>query len=214
MCPLRAPDRLSTLETTFLERLNPESLWKRIQDEGEVKFPADRDGSAGCLIRLVGGHIWLVLFAGLLGVILVDWQKFGLDLTRLLPEIGTLIALALMRWHVFLTWNYQLVLRASGADIVAEEQLVRVRRKTIRLMHCLDAVPAGKGGVTISFKDGERVLIGKHLDLDYSKIVADFFKFMIAEIQPSSAQEPGKKLSEEGVNSNRADSESDSKLPE
>jgi hypothetical protein len=212
MSPLRDSDRLPTFEK-FLEGLKPERLWKRIQDGEELKFPPEL-GCVGCLTELVGWHIWLVLLGAGLGAIILDWQKFGLDWTRLLPELGALIFLALVAWHMFVVDKYQLVLRISGADIIAEERVVKVCKNTIRLKDCRDAVPASKGpahgsglglgGIIISSKNGEQLLIGKHLDSQYSVIVADFFKFIIGQMQSGSTEAISSKNSNEGLDTQKS----------
>jgi hypothetical protein len=181
MSPSRYSDRLST--NSEKERFQPEDLWKLIQDKGEVRFPPPQEDLTGCLAQVAGGHVWLVLLCALLGAIFLDWQRFGLDLIRLLPCLGALIMLALFRWQIFVIVNYKLVLMESGPDIIAEEHLVRVWRNTISPKDCDDAVPAPKGGIIICSKNGEKLLVGKYLSPRYSAIVADFFRFIIAEMK-------------------------------
>jgi len=186
---LYLPDYMSpSFEKACSERFKPETLWNRIQDGEEVKFPRDYDKRAGCLVGIIDRHIWLLMFVGALGFIIADWQQFGLDLRGLLSALVVLFLLGVFRWEMFVAANYQLVLRDSGADIVAEEHLVKVWKNTVRLKDCVDAVPAPKGGIIISSKNGERLLIGKHLNSQYSVIVADFFKFMIGQMQTASGE--------------------------
>jgi hypothetical protein len=180
-----------TFERTFSERFKPETLWNCIQDGGELKFPPDYEKRAGCLVGMIARHIWLLMFVGALGFIIADWQQFGLDLRGLLSALVVLFLLTLFRWEMFVAANYQLVLRVSGADIVAEERLVKVWKNTIRLKDWHDAVPAPKGGVIISSKNGQQLLIGKHLGPQHSMVVADFFKFSIGQMEAPSVKGAG-----------------------